>query len=40
MKELSILLIGVIALFASSNYLRRSLYLDKIEAYYYMHYLD
>ena len=32
MKELSILLIGVIILFASSNYLRRSLYLDKIES--------
>jgi hypothetical protein len=32
MKELSLLLIGVIVLFASSNYLRRSLYLDKIES--------
>ncbi len=30
MKELSVLLIGVIALFACSNYLRRNLYLDKI----------
>ena len=32
MKELSVLLIGVIILFASSNYLRKSLYLDKIES--------
>lgn len=32
MKELSVLLIGVIILFASSNYLRRSLYLDKLES--------
>ena len=32
MKELSVLLIGVIALFAGSNYLRKSLYLDKIES--------
>ena len=32
MKELSVLLIGVIALFACSNYLRRSFYLDKIES--------
>tara|TARA_B100000161_G_C33495047_1_gene388846 strand:- start:95 stop:673 length:579 start_codon:yes stop_codon:yes gene_type:complete len=30
MKELSVLLIGVIALFACSNYLRRNIYLDKI----------
>jgi len=32
MKELSILLIGVIAIFAMSNYLRRSLYLDKVKS--------
>ena len=32
MKELSILLIGVIAIFAFSNYLRRSLYLDKVKS--------
>jgi hypothetical protein len=32
MKELSILLIGVIAIFALSNYLRRSLYLDKVKS--------
>ena len=32
MKELSILLIGVLAIFAFSNYLRRSLYLDKVKS--------
>jgi hypothetical protein len=32
MKELSILLIGVIAIFALSSYLRRHLYLDKVES--------
>lgn len=32
MKELSVLLIGVIAIFACGNYLRKSLYLDKIES--------
>ena len=32
MKELSILLIGVIAIFALSNYLRKSLYLDKVKS--------
>ena len=32
MKELSILLIGVIAIFALGSYLRRHLYLDKVES--------
>lgn len=32
MKELSILLICIIIVFACSNYLRKSLYLDKIES--------
>jgi len=32
MKELSILLIAIIVIFACSNYLRKSLYLDKIES--------
>lgn len=32
MKELSVLLIGVIAIFVCGNYLRKSLYLDKIES--------
>tara|TARA_Y100001970_G_scaffold236878_1_gene296932 strand:- start:4512 stop:5090 length:579 start_codon:yes stop_codon:yes gene_type:complete len=32
MKELSLLLIGIIVLFTCSNYLRRSLYLDKISS--------
>ena len=32
MKELSLLLIGIIVLFICSNYLRRNLYLDKVSS--------